>query len=166
MIYTDTIYIPVRRRPKNAGKNLSRKKSAGNLGRNHGSSSKQPILRGYKFEMRLPALTKRMLYLEINFKKYIYRRSNKVSAQNDYLTCYKSLIQPSLTTHNALRLDQFQSPLLQCRRNILFPAIRINSNARNSILKGNLHYLFKIVPKMFQMYLLEDLKLKKSYFVK
>ena len=62
--------------------------------------------------------------LRHKFPKKIYRRSNEVSAQNDYLTCYKSLIQRqhSLTTHNALRLDQFQSPLLQCRRNISFQA--------------------------------------------
>ena len=57
---------------KPGGKNPMGKKSAGNLGRNHGSNSTYPILRGYKFQTRLPALTKRTLCLEINFlKKYI-----------------------------------------------------------------------------------------------
>ena len=43
---------------------------AGNLDRNHGSSSKKPILRGYKIQTHLPTLTKRT-YLEINFDKKI-----------------------------------------------------------------------------------------------
>ena len=61
---------------KPAGKNPvgEKKTSAGNLGRNHGSNSKKPILRGHKFQTRLPVLTKRTLYLKI------YLRSNEVSA--------------------------------------------------------------------------------------
>ena len=127
MIYTDTIYIPVRRRPKNAGKNLSRKKSAGNLGRNHGSSSRQPILRGYKIQTHL-ALAKRTLYLEINFRK----KKENIEGQT---RCRPRMTIPS-DTRNALRQVQFQQPLLQCRRNILFPANSYReSNARNSILR-------------------------------
>ena len=49
-----------------------------------------------------------------------FQGTSEVVCHFSFFQQYKAMIQSSLTTHNALRLNQFQSPLLQCRSNISF----------------------------------------------